>query len=281
MILLALAIGYMNNLLYVFVFLLISMALTSMWTTNQNVVSLELENLTANNVFANEENSITAWFKNKNQRASIWDLQAKIRFDSDERYQNIPQIKPFQSEHISILWSPTTRGLLTIPYLHIQSRFPFRLLVSWKYVQKDVQVMVYPQRKGKNYLPQVAGSSAQDEANAVLDSEGFFRDYREFQRTDSPSRIAWKKSLKIQKHLVKNFESSGQKKVLIDWNMTKDLTDPEDRISQLALWIDVCHNNHSIYSLKIKDYQTTFASGLQHYKQCMQKLALLTPDEYK
>lgn len=280
-VLLILAIGYMNNLLYVFVFLLISMALTSMLTTNKNIDLLALDQLTASLLYANEVNTLTATFRNKNNRASIWDLFIKVRLTPDIPTQMLSQVKPFTSETISVQWKPAMRGLTQLPRLHAQSRFPFRLLVAWKYFEKETQAIVYPERKGSLPLPQLAGSSAEQEANALVDKDGFFRDYREFQRGDSPSRIAWRKSLKLQRHLVKNFESSGDKKVLIDWVTTASLINPEDRISQIALWIDLCHNSHVSYSLKIKDYQSPFASGLQHYKQLMQKLALLTPEEYQ
>lgn len=280
-VLLILAIGYMNNLLYVFVFLLISMALTSMLTTNKNVELLQLDQLSASLLYANEKNILTATFKNKNNRASIWDIFIKVRLSPDVASQVLSQVKPFSSETLSIQWTPTQRGLTQLPRLHAQSRFPFRLLVAWKYFEKDTQAIIYPQRKGTLSMPQLAGPSAEQEANALVDKDGFFRDYREFQRTDSPSRIAWKKSMKLQKHLVKNFESSGDKKVLIDWATTTSITHPEDRISQIALWIDSCHNTHVSYSLKIKDYQSPYASGLQQYKQLMQKLALLTPAEYQ
>lgn len=279
--LLILAIGYMNNLLYVFVFMLISMALTSMWTTNKNIEKAELENIAAPVLFANEKNLLTVVVKNKNLRASLWDLQIKAHQTADIPEQIYPQIKPFSIETLRISWIPKTRGSVNLPRLHIHSHFPFRLLRAWKYFDKQATVIVYPERKGSTQLPFQSGQSAEQEKNALTNKVGFFKDYRDFQSTDSPSRIAWKKSLKIQKHLVKNYESSGEQKVLIDWTTTDQLSDPEQRISQLATWIDVCHNSNANYSLKIKNFQTGYGHGVPHYKQCMQKLALLTAAEYE
>ena len=265
----------MNNLLYVFVFLLISMAVTSMLSTNKNVEQVQLDRLSAGVLFANEKNILSVSLHNKNPRASLWDIAIKVRSTDDIPNQIISQIKPFSTETIGVEWTPEKRGMTMLPRLHVQSRFPFRLLVAWKYFTKEQQVIVYPERKGNVNLPQLSGASAQEQALALLDKSGFFRDYREFERTDSPSRIAWKKSLKIQKHLVKNFENSGDKKVLIDWGFTKNLNDFEQRISQMALWVQVCHDSHSSYSLKLKKTQTPFANGLNHYKQCLHELALL------
>lgn len=281
LVLLILAIGYMNNLLYVFVFMLISMALTSMWTTNKNIDSVLLDSLSASFLFANEKNLLLAQFKNTRTRSSLWDIHIKVRLTEDIPTQIIPQIKPFTCESVGVEWMPMTRGLVHLPRLHIQSRFPFRLLVAWKYFEKEIELVVYPERKGNKQLPQMSGASSEQDSSAQPDKDGFFRDYRDFQKTDSPSRISWKKSLKAQKHLVKNFESSGDQKIKLDWAFTENLNHPEERISQLALWVELCHNSHAFYSLKIKDYQTPFSSGLQHYKQCMQKLALLKPDEYQ
>lgn len=274
-ILIILAVGYGNNLLYFFVFLMVSMALTGMSATNKNIDGVSLENLSNTFIYSNEKNYLSGLFKNKKPKLNLYDIHIKIRLSEDNNQQSISYIKPLSTESLNIAWTPSQRGLQKLPRLHIQSRFPFRMLVAWKYFEKDYDVLVYPERKGSHKLPQMSGTFSQKETNAQIEKDGFFKDYRDYQKEDSPSRIAWKKSLKLQKHLVKNFESSGEKKIIIDWNMTENLVDPELRISQLALWVDDCHHSKASYSLRIDADHIPFDSGIQHYKLCMQKLALL------
>jgi uncharacterized protein (DUF58 family) len=271
----------MNNLLYVFVFLLISMAVTSMWVTNKNAESAELLSLNSLFLFANEKNKLQVNVKNRHPRISLWDLRIKVRHEKDIPDQNILQIKPFSTQSINVEWVPVRRGLQTYPRLHLSTHFPFQLLNAWKYFQVKDQVIIYPERRGDNPLPRDKGSNPQHETASEDQTQGFFRDYRDFQTTDSPSRIAWRKSLKVQKHLVKNFEANSESNILIDWEMTTHLLNDETRISQMAQWIESCHRRNIPYRLKIKDAFTSYSLGIPHYKHCMETLAFLDVEQLK
>ena len=57
--------------------------------------------------------------------------------------------------------------------------------------------------------------------------------------------------------------------------MAKELPNFEDKISQLALWIELCEKNRIEYRLLLPLYKTAFGLGDTHYRQCMEHLALL------
>ena len=192
-------------------------------------------------------------------------------------YKTIEEVQV--ARNVDVSWMPSRRGRAHIPRLRIQSRFPYKMLRAWKYFEKAEEVLVFPQRKGQQNFRSLLGSQAQKELENKPENEGLFRDYREFQRTDSPSRIDWKRSLKHQKHLIKNYESAGERKILIDWEMTPATLSFEDRLSQMALWVDLCHGKKEIYSVKLGAFQTEFASTLLHYKVCLEKLALVTAED--
>ena len=174
-----------------------------------------------------------------------------------------------------INWTPSVRGLHKIPRLLIQSHFPYAMLRAWKYIDPKAEFIVYPEKKGTKNIPSKEIQQAEEDMNAAENTKGLFRDHREFQKTDSPNKIDWKLSLKHQKYFVKNFESGDEKKVLIEWEMTSMISNFEDRVSQLALWIDLSHKNNELYNLKINQDQTGYSSHINHYKSCMEKLALL------
>lgn len=280
--LLSMAIGYGNNLLYIFVFLLISIALTGARLTNKNVQNFLVNSLSINSVFAKEKNNLDVQVQNLSSKEPLW--QIEIGVDQKER----SQIEYVMIDHVmkgpalqstKVIWRPLTRGLQKIPRLRIQSGFPFDMFKAFKSFESDKTCIVYPERKGLRDVPHDRGQKGDHEHLERMKNHGLFLDYREFQKSDSPIRIDWKRSLKHQKHLLKNFEASGEKRILLDWEMTAFITDFEDRISQLALWIDLCQKRQDLYSLRIKQTQTEFSNHPTHFKVCMERLALLSPDE--
>ena len=274
-------------MLYFFAFLLVSMALTGMWLTNKNVDSAELIDMHADFLFAGEKNIVTVFLKNKNYNKnfkknyedSIWDSELQIdpKFNSEIAIEKITEIR--KQTAILLTWIPAKRGHMTWPRLILQSRFPYKMLKAWKYLSKTENVLIYPQKAGRITLPSEMNGSAMDGETEKSTNLELFRDFRPFQQTDSPLRIDWKKSLKHQRHLVKNFESSFQKKIIIDWSNTDFLQNFEEKISQLALWIDICEKKNDLYSLRIKAFQTEFDQNMPHYHRCLEKLALLQESE--
>lgn len=275
------AIGFNNNLLYFFVFFLISMALSGMWLTHKNVDRFQVSEISANTLFANEENQLQVHYKNLNSKSFIWDIEISIdkKKNKSGTYKIDEVISGKMSRRTYIDWMPARRGLKKSPRLVIQSKFPFGMLRAWKYYEQMTEFIVYPEKKGQKNIPREISHQHQDEIDPIQDNRGLFRDHREFQKTDSPNKIDWKASLKHQKHFVKNYESGDEKKILIDWNMTNQIVDFEDKVSQLALWVDTSHKNNDFYSLKISQHQTVYANDGIHYKNCMEKLALLIPAE--
>jgi uncharacterized protein (DUF58 family) len=276
-ILLVMAIGYGNNILYFFVFLLVSMGLTSVWLTNKNVDSVKVNDLQSSFLYAKENNLVTLHIENRNKKDSpLWDLEFRIEYKTKEPSEIAVLTEVDHVGFVSLNWIPEKRGYLRSPRILIQSRFPFKMLRAWRYSHKTNELLVFPRREGKENLKTLIGHQSNKDEMANLDNEGLFRDYREFQNSDSPARIDWKRSVKHQKHLIKNYEKSGDRKILIDWEMTSSIPDFEARISQLAYWIDLCHEQNELFSLKIKNFQTEYFASPSHYKSCMEKLALLT-----
>lgn len=277
--LLVMAIGYANNLLYFFVFFLISMALTGMWMTNKNVDLFQIEQLQAECFFAQEENKIGVLVANRKTQLPLWDIEVRVGPRSKDIEPYVVDEVQFEKK-IYLSWKPEQRGYYRIPRLVIESRFPFRMLRAWKYYDEKAEFYIFPLRQGVKQIPKLGGSPSEQEAEVQqAHDEGLFRDFREYQKSDPPQRIDWKRSLKHQKHLVKNFETSSDHKVLLDWSMSQFAGSFEERISQMAFWIDHCHQKNEVYNLKIKDFETGYGSQMSHYKICMQKLAVLKEED--
>ena len=279
-ILLVMAIGYGNNILYFFVFLLVSMGMTTSYLTNKNIESVKIDELKSTLLYAHENNMLVAHIDNQNKKnAALWDLEFRVEHLKKDIKEIHTLSEVEKTGYLTVNWIPERRGQVRAPRILMQSRFPFKLLRAWKYYHRPVEFLVFPERRGKENLVSLLGFQSNRDEMAKLENEGLFRDYREFQNSDSPARIDWKRSVKHQKHLVKNYEKSGDRKILIDWDMTASLPDFEDRISQMALWVDLCHQRNEMFSLRIKNFQTDYFASPSHYKTCMEKLALLSAKE--
>lgn len=276
------AIGYGNNLMYFFVFLLVSISLVGARLTNKNVQNFIISDIYASSLYAREPNQLELKIESLDRTATLWDIE--IGIDQPKRkdviHDNIESVASGNTMHrAQLTWRPPHRGVIQAPRIHIQSRFPFGMFRAIKYYTPVKEWIIYPERKGRQDIPLYQGDDSDTEMLARLKNQGLFLDYREFQKSDSPVRIDWKRSLKHQKHLLKNFESSGEKRVLLDWKMTESLSNFEDRISQMALWIDLCQKRQDLYSVRIHGLQTDFSCHPNHYQNCMERFALLTLDE--
>lgn len=270
LILFFLAVGYANNLIYIFVFFLISVALTSVLITNKNVDGLEAENILSENNFADERGSFAVPIKNFFSTPA-WEVS--VFFEKTEERTTVTSISPGEEESILIYWTPAERGVVKLPRLILQSTFPFGLLRAWKVFKKPREVLIYPARKGEPQFPQKSFGS--DE----LKNSGLFRDHREYQSSDSMMRIDWRASARRQELLVKNFEEMEKPSLQFSWEQTSHLADFELRLSQLCLWIDEAEKQGHQYSLQLGTEKTARERGPSHWKTCLEILALARPGE--
>lgn len=242
--------------------------------TNKNVDSIVVNDVAINNVFAGEDNSIDLRLRNQNAKNYCWDIE--VGFANSDVRKFFSTVEEIQTEKkCSLIWKPQRRGVQAFPRVLIQSRFPYRMLRAWKYYSEKSEVIIFPERKGSDRIPKIQGKQSENELQAQAYEQGLFRDFRDFEKSDSPTRIDWKRSLKHQKHLVKNFETSGEKRVLLTWEMTAGIIDFEARVSQLAYWIDMCHQKQELYCLILNDEKPLYANSLNHYRESLQRLALL------
>ncbi len=266
-VLLMMAIGYANNLIYAFVFLLIAMAVSAMWLTNKNIERVQIEKINVPDLFANEANEMAVLVLKKKPSPSA-DLVFSFKYPLE--LSSPPQQMEGAQSIFNVEWRPLSRGVHRLPRLTLKSFYPVGLLQAWRTFEIFEDVVVFPERKGIIHFPQEVAEGAQKE------EWGLFLNHRSFQSTDSLRRIDWRASTKHQTLLVKNFEVSENKVLNFDWHHTKHLANFEDRISQLCLWIDLAQKNGLSYSLKIASFHTPARADRDHFIQCLTKLSALS-----
>tara|TARA_Y100001958_G_C21247539_1_gene578991 strand:+ start:4551 stop:5393 length:843 start_codon:yes stop_codon:yes gene_type:complete len=271
LVLLLMAIGYNNNLIYIYTFSLASASFVTMYFTNRNVEVLNFQSLSSETLFAGEEGEV----KVRLQNSSSWRVQdAHLNFEKSKSFSKFevdPQESPFQT--VTLYWGPQERGYVEPPKVVLSSDFPIQIFRSWKVFRSKDPLLVFPRRVGEWEYPM----GLQD--REVMNQMGLFRDHREYQSTDSPQKMDWKASAKTQQLLVKNFEGEEEQSLNFEWRHTKDLLDFEKRISQLSLWVDRAEKEGRRYSLTTPHFKSGEGQGAHHMKKCLGHLALLSLED--
>lgn len=262
--LLLMAVGFSNNIIYFFVFYLIAIALVAMLMTNNNVDRVQILSIQPENIFAGENNKIFVHLTNTKLLPS-YSLQ--LYLDKKNHIAEVPVLNGMETATTICFWKPATRGLHQLPRLQMQTRFPFGMLHSWCLYKKDKQVLIYPAKIGFEILPKDLGG-AEFQSNA-----GLFKEHRVFQSSDSTKRIDWRVSQKFDQLMVKTFESQSNQSIHLDYKFTLSLADFEKRVSQLALWADLAEKNKMNYSFAFNDFSLPADSGEIHYRKIMDFLA--------
>lgn len=262
--LLLMAVGFSNNIIYFFVFYLISIALVAMLMTNSNVDRVQILSIQPENIFAGENNKVLVHLKNTKIPAS-YSLQ--LYLDKKNHIAEVPLLNGLETATTICFWKPIKRGLHPLPRLQMQTRFPFGMLHSWCLYRKDQEILVYPQKEGFEVLPKDQGGAG------FQSTAGLFKEHRIFQSSDSTKRIDWRVSQKFDQLMVKTFESQSNQSIHLDYKFTLPLADFEKRVSQLALWTDLAEKNKMNYSFAFNDFSLPVDSGDEHYHKIMAYLA--------
>lgn len=269
------ALGYSNNVIYIFVFLMISTSLTSMYVANRNLEFVRFKNAFCGDVFANQSNPVRITIENTSAKPR-YDFKVLIREGKTVAAEkDLPDIPAMNEKLIELLWSPKQRGWQALPRFQIESQYPFGMLKAWRNYLSTDKILVFPEKKGNLVFP----STKHSQKNSGQD--GLFRDLREYSKGDQVRRIDWRASTKHQDVLVKIFENEDSQSFEFTWNDTSHINSFEDRISQLALWIDTCERQQVNYSVEIGLQFLKLSKGPQHFRNCMKLLAELEPKDTK
>jgi len=263
------AMGYSNNLIFIFFFFLISVAITGMVVTNRNVNAVVFQRLKGQDIFVGDTGIVKVTFLNLSKSA-VWELESA--FDKQSEMSDDFSLPAGKEGDVAIHFYSEKRGLNSSPRLLLQSRFPFGLLRAWRHFRPQEKILVFPERKGVSLFPEGAMNSD------IIKNMGLFRDHRVYQAGDNIRRIDWKASARRQETLVKNFEEPEKPALEFHWDQTEGL-DFEARISQLALWIDEAEKRGFSYGLNVGKFKEAHRSGRAHWARCLEILAVLEPKD--
>jgi uncharacterized protein (DUF58 family) len=261
-----------NNLMYFYTFFLVGIGVSSLWFTHTNISDVIIEDVEVDDVFAGDKAYaiVTLSNRGKSARHHIHVYYKK------EQITVLDEIMPRSSRTVRILLGEYNRGLQPIPRLTLSSTFPFSLLVTWKKFDVQKNFAVFPKRNGQTHFPRmnIAKESIEGEAvEQIRSPDSEFSGHRKFENSDSPRHIDWKAYARTEKLLVKDYQGFFPSEVKIQWHHTAHLKNFEERLSQMAMWVEIAEMKGFHYSFELGPLMIMTSRGRSHYIQCLQHLA--------
>lgn len=264
--LLVTGINYQNNLILSIGFIMISLFVTSIVATYQNISSLIVKAGACAPSFVGESVSLPLTFINPNKAAKTGIF---IGFDKHHAAL-IPRIEDHQLQRL--IYAPQERGHIRVPRIKLFSVYPLGLLTCWSWLALDFNGVVYPKPVDLPFRSR-DGQGLDDTAETVHSGMDEFDGLRSYQKGDSLKRVAWKQYAKTQQLMTKQYLDFQGDERCLDWYALPGL-EVEYRLQVLCGWVLKAHEQQSEYSLNLPGQSIPLGSGDQHFHQCLRALAL-------
>ncbi|WP_306602403.1 DUF58 domain-containing protein [Azonexus sp.] len=267
------AINYNLALGHALVFLLAGLGLTGMVHTFRNLHGLGITAGRCTPVFVGE----TAQFEliiDNNRPTPRRDLN----FAAEKGLSSVIAVNGHDQAKILVPLPARQRGWLTLPRIHLSTRYPLGLFTAWSYLQPAMRCLAYPQPITTT-LPE---STLPTKGNAShgLGGQEDFAGFRERQPADALRHVAWKASARNNGQrplLIKLFAGGSDAELSLDWSATDPGQSVETRLSILAGWVLEANGLNLTYGLRLPGREIPAANGQSHSERCLEALALFSP----
>lgn len=269
------AINYQNNLIFSFSILLLSILLTTIVSTYQNISGLKITVSKVSSVFCGEATNLMLHFHHDKKTSKRGLYVGFDRVNSAE----IAEVQSTQSHSLSFVTSQ--RGPLHTPRLTVFCQYPLGLLTTWSWFRLHFDALVYPAPIILPFNQQFYDETDHDNAVSVkahLEGGDDFDSLRNYQVGDSLSKIAWAKFAKTQTLLVKTFEHQASGNWAFNWDDLQSQS-VEYKLSVLCGWVLQAHELQQPYSLSIPGKTCSLNLGEAHFVNCLSALAMYGFDD--
>jgi uncharacterized protein (DUF58 family) len=264
LILILVATNYNNNLSFILCFLLAGIGLLSTFYSYRNLAGLNIRANRAEPVFAGSTAVFPLLLENPTRQP---------RFSVNLNLHNGTSVELDLPAEIAtpaaLTLTAQRRGWLNMPTVTVSTVFPLGVHRAWSPLNLKQRLLVYPQPSSAMLpFPEAPGEQGGKDANA-----DDFHGFHAYQPGDSLRRIHWKAVARGQGVMVKEYRGEPDETVYLDWNVTPG-PDIEARLSQLCRWVIDAEQAGMLYGLRLPGIDLAPASGQDHYRRCLETLAL-------
>ena len=261
------SINYNNNLGFLLVFLLGSIALVSMIHTYRNLLNLTILSVSALPVFAG------AVVRLELLAGAGQTHRSAIGFRMEEGRFSVVDIPAGGEQTVEIHAQARLRGVFKPDRIIVWSRYPLGMFRTWAVLKPDISCLVYPQPVSG---PLNYSSGRKDDGT----SENFtrrgvddFAGLKPYQPGDAINRIAWKSLSRGHGVFIREFTGTGGMTVMIDHGAIPG-QDMEWKLSRMCDMVLKAHAMNAEYGLRLPDQAIPPEKGERHRHRCLKALAL-------
>jgi uncharacterized protein (DUF58 family) len=264
------AINYDNNLVYIVLFLLISLMVVSVVYTYRNLARLEIRPGHMWPVYAGGTLRYTLVVIN-HAAYPVYGITFR-RPDAPPDFRVICEsVPPEGTQTVEFIEQVHTRGRFHIREMQVASIFPLGLFRSVHNVRLNWEYVVYPQLKGPRQWPSSEPDPRTQDDGHFRGGENFYG-LRNYQQGESQRHVDWKAVARGRPMMVKEFGSGGMGRLWFDWRQLGDM-DSESKLSQLAYWAVQADQMGVPFGLRLPHQEFPPLSGALHLQKCLTALA--------
>lgn len=260
-----------NGAAYVLFFLLVSIAVVSIPHTLVNLSGLHVTADAVKPAFAGQEVLVPIEIVN-GARGPRRALQLSLPGEKSDT-PTVDEIPAGQAARCTLRFPARTRGEHEIAGVRLASAYPLGFLQSTRRVPLAQRHLVYPKPDGVRTLPSSPASGLpQGQEHARREGDDF-AGVRAYVLGESQRHIDWKAVARGQPLTTKLFAADSDRLLFFDFDAL-DFPDPEQRLSQLTLWVIEAERASRRYALRLPSGSIAPSSGEAHFHQCLRALAL-------
>lgn len=264
------SINYQLNLGYLLTFLLAGSALVSMHLTHGTLRGLTLRAKPPSAVFLGDSAEVEVVLTNARGARHGIGLTVSHTRPLSFAWCDVPAQG---SATARVRFATLQRGLMRVPTLMVETRFPLGLFRAWTIWRPAAQVLVYP----KPEQPSAPLPSTQAVPGASLSTRaaegGEFDGVRSYRRGDAMRRVVWKKAARTGELVSRDTNESANRELWLDFDGA-GLSNVEARLSRLAAWTLAAEHTGLAFGLRIPGVELAPAQGDGQRRAALEALAL-------
>ncbi len=235
-----------------------------------NLAGLEVGAESVQPAFAGHEVSLGVEISNQ-ARAPRHGLSVRLANAPDA--QRVDHIAARKAVRVRLRFPARARGEHEIGEIQLASVYPLGFLRALKRFASSQRYVVYPQPAGDAALPVDPERTPQfNRGNNVIEGDDF-AGVRAYVPGESQRHIDWKAVARGQALMTKQYAAEASGILFFSYDAVS-LSDPEERLSQLTLWIIEAERAQRPYGLRLPRLEIAPSIGDAHFHRCLRELAL-------
>jgi uncharacterized protein (DUF58 family) len=258
--------NYGISLGYLFTFLLLGLAVVTLFHSHSNLAGLRIEPRPARPVFAGEHAVFSLELMNPSP------LERRALYLEAGTATALGDCPGGARAELSLSLAAPKRGLLRVGRLTLSSTWPLGLFRCWTVCEFDWSVVVYPAPAlHRRPLPKPSGAGRMRATENPGDDN--FAGLRGYHPGDSPRHIAWKAVARGLSLQTKQFSGDPAGTLWLDWRQCRE-QDVEARLARLTRWALDAEKTGGDWGLRLPRRDLPPGHGAAHLHACLEALAL-------